>query len=83
MEVVKGSPLAVVYNYMKVELWRHIRAKDLKRYSMLQFLRDKLNVRLGTLKQSVEACMPDDEVAALLGIDLTRPVLFLPCRCWI
>jgi GntR family transcriptional regulator len=77
VELVDGSPLAVVVNYMRIELGRQIRAKDLKRYSMLEFLRDHLMIKLGTLRQSIEVRMPDDEIASLLESDLTQPVLFL------
>jgi GntR family transcriptional regulator len=77
MEAVGGRALAVVVNYMAVELGRRIRPKDLRRYSMLEFLRDRLKIPLGMIRQLIEARMPDDEVASLLGIDLTQPVLFI------
>ncbi len=77
VEVVDGAPLAVVVNYMAPELGRRIRKQDLARYSMLEVLRNKLRIRLGPVRQQLEARMPDEEVAGLLGIDLTRPVLLL------
>jgi GntR family transcriptional regulator len=77
VEAVDGMPLAVVLNYMPVGLGQRIRAADLTRYSMLEFLRDRLGIPLGVIRQSIEARMPDDEVASLLEIDLTQPVLFL------
>lgn len=80
VEIVGGAPLAVVVNYMAVELGTRIRAADLMRYSMLEFLRDRLKVPLGTIRQSIEARMPDDEIASLLDTDLTQPVLFLQLR---
>lgn len=76
-EAVGGRALAVVVNYMTMEIGRRIRPKDLRRYSMLEFLRDRLKIPLGTIRQLIEARMPDDEVASLLGIDLTQPVLFI------
>jgi GntR family transcriptional regulator len=77
MEAVGGRALAVVVNYMAVDIGRRIRPKDLRRYSMLEFLRDRLKIPLGMIRQLIEARMPDDEVASLLGIDLTQPVLFI------
>jgi len=62
---------------MTLEIGRRIRAKDLKRYSMLEFLRDRLKIPLGDVRQVIEARLPDEEVASLLGIDLTQPVLFI------
>lgn len=77
VEVVDGSPLAVVVNYMKEALGNRIRPRDLTRLSMLEFLRDRLRIRLGMIREQIEARLPDDEVASLLGIDLTQPVLVL------
>jgi hypothetical protein len=77
VEVVDGAPLAVVVNYMAPEIGRRIRKQDLARYSMLEVLRHKLRIRLGPLRQQLEARMPDEEVARLLDIDLTQPVLLL------
>ena len=77
MEAVGGKALAVVLNYMTLEIGRRIRAKDLKRCSMLEFLRDRLKIPLGDVRQVIEARLPDEEVASLLGIDLTQPVLFI------
>jgi GntR family transcriptional regulator len=75
LEKVGGLPLAVAVNYMPVSLGARIRARDLTRTSLLEFLRDRLRLRLGTIRQSIEARLPDVEAAGLLGIDLTQPVL--------
>lgn len=77
VEAVDGEPLAVVVNHMALELGRRIRPGDLRRYSMLEFLRDHLRIPLGVMRQIIEARLPDDEVASLLGIDLTQPILFV------
>lgn len=77
VEVVGGVPLAVVVNYMSPDLAQRIRAEDLTRYWMLEILRDRLKIALGVGRQVIEARMPDDEVASLLGTDLTQPVLYM------
>jgi GntR family transcriptional regulator len=77
VEIVDRAPLAVVVNYMAPAFGRRIRRRDLARYSMLEVLHNKLGIRLGPIRQQLEARMPDEEVAALLGIDVTQPVLFL------
>lgn len=77
LEIVDGAPLAVVVNYMKTSLGERIRARDLTRISLLEFLRDRLGLRLGTIHQSISARLPDVETARLLGTDLTQPVLAL------
>lgn len=43
----------------------------------LEFLRDRLGMRLGAIHQAIEARLPDVETAGLLDTDLTEPVLAL------
>ena len=77
VEVVDGRPLAVVVNQMRAGLGNKIRARDLRRSSMLELLRDRLHITLVLMHEQLEARLPDDETASLLGIDLTQPVLVL------
>jgi GntR family transcriptional regulator len=77
LEIVDGVPLAVVVNYMRTALGERIRPRDLTRLSLLEVLRDRLRIPLGTIHQSIEARLPDVETAGLLGTDLTTPVLML------
>jgi GntR family transcriptional regulator len=77
LEIVDGTPLAVVVNYMRTSLGERIRPRDLIRISLLEFLRDRLEMRLGAIHQSIEARLPDVETAGLLETDLTEPVLAL------
>jgi GntR family transcriptional regulator len=76
-EVVDGTPLAVVVNYMTLGLGRRIRLQDLRRYTMRECLRIRLGIALGPTHQVIDARMPDEQVASLLEIDLTHPVLFI------
>ena len=75
LEIVAGTALAVVVNYMPTSLGERIRARDLTRTSLLEFLRDRLGLRLGAIHQSISARLPDVEIARLLETDLTQPVL--------
>ena len=75
LEIVGGTPLAVVVNYMGTTLGQHIRPRYLTQISLLEFLRDRLGMRLGAIHQSIEARLPDVETAGLLGTDLTQPIL--------
>ncbi|HXA96954.1 MAG TPA: GntR family transcriptional regulator [Candidatus Dormibacteraeota bacterium] len=75
LEIVDGAPLAVAVNYMSTPLGQRIRPRDLTRVSLLEFLRDRLRMHLGAIRQSIEARLPDVETAGLLGTDLTEPVL--------
>jgi GntR family transcriptional regulator len=82
VELVEGAPLSVVVNYLPVPLGSRVKAADLERSTMLEFLRDRLHVPIGRIRQSVEARMPDEEVASLLEIDLTQPVLYVQLQVW-
>src|SRR5438093_861612 len=77
LEMIDAAPLAVVVNYMLPSLGKRIRPRDLTRISLLEFLRDRLGMRLGTIHQSLEARLPDIETTGLLGTDLPQPVLAL------
>ena len=77
LELRDAAPLAVVVNYMRPSLGQRIRPRDLTRVSLLEFLRDRLGMRLGAIRQSLEARLPDVETARLLRTDLTQPVLAL------
>jgi GntR family transcriptional regulator len=77
VEMVDDAPLAAVLNYVPMELGSRITTRALRRYSMLEFLRDRLRIEFGDMRQIIEARLPDDELASLLGITLTQPVLFL------
>ena len=80
VHVVDGAPLAVVVNYLAGDLGRRIRRRALSRLSMLEVLRDDLSIELGRIQQQIEARMPDDDITALLEIDLTQPVLLIRQR---
>lgn len=77
LELADGAPLAVAINYMGEDLGARIDVSELTETSMLEFLRDRLRLRLGPIRTSIAARLPDEEVAALLGIDLTQPTLFV------
>jgi GntR family transcriptional regulator len=77
VEMVDEVPLAAVVNYVSMTLGRQIPARELRRHTMLEFLRHRLRIELGDMRQIIEARLPDDELASLLGITLTQPVLHL------
>lgn len=80
VEIVGGAPLAVVVNYLPAALGARIKATELAKRSMIEVLRDRLGIPIGTIRHSIEARLPDDQIAALLEIDLTQPVLFVQLR---
>jgi GntR family transcriptional regulator len=75
LEIVDGQPLAVVVNYVRLNVAKRIRDGDLMRFSMLEILRDRLRLKLGPLRQSMWADLPDETTARLLNSDVSQPVL--------
>jgi GntR family transcriptional regulator len=77
LELVDGMPLAVVLNYVRGEIAARIDEKELGRVSMLEILRDRLRLKLGPLRQSLRADLPDEMIAGLLNSDVSQPVLVI------
>jgi GntR family transcriptional regulator len=75
--MVDDQPLSVIFNYLLEPLGRRLRVSDLRRYSILDCLRNRLGVHLGLIRQVIEARTADYEVAGLLKVDLVQPILFL------
>lgn len=75
LEIVDSGPLAVVFNYVRLDVARCIKDTELLRFSMLEILRDRLNLKLGPMRQSIWADLPDETTAGLLKSDVAQPVL--------
>src|SRR5579872_318834 len=75
LEIVEGRPLAVVFNYVRLDVAKRIKNTELQRFSMLEIMRDRLKLNLGPLRQSVRAELPDENIAGLLRSDVSEPVL--------
>jgi len=75
LEIVDDRPLAVVLNYVRLDIANRITESDLLWYSMLEILRDRLKLKLGTLRHSIWADLPDETIARLLKSNIAQPVL--------
>lgn len=69
-------PMAYLKSYMPVEIGNKIAKKDLKNYSMLQVLRDKLNITVTTGTHNIEAVAADYDVSNVLALEMFSPVLY-------
>lgn len=77
VETLDDEPVAVVVNFVKPEFADNIRKSDLQRHSMIECLRTRAGVRIGSVHISTSAVMPDEEIAGLLHSDVTHPVLLV------
>ena len=75
LEIVDEQPLAVVFNYVRADVAKRINPADLQRFSMLEILRDRIKLKLGPLRQSIWADLPDETIAGLLKSDVSQPIL--------
>lgn len=75
LEIVEDRPLAVVFNYVRADVAKRVNPADLQRFSMLEILRDRLKLKLGPLRQSIWADLPDETIAGLLKSDVSEPIL--------
>jgi len=80
VEYVDDAALAVLFNYMHPDLGRRITRGQLAKRSMLESIIKHAHVPPGKVHQTIEARMPDETVAPLLGIDLTEPTLLWQVR---
>jgi GntR family transcriptional regulator len=72
-----GAPFSYVLNYMVPEIGDKIGERDLQSHTVLHLLEEKLGISLGTIRHAVESIKADVEVAALLGISVFEPVLYM------
>lgn len=75
LEIVDNAPLAVLINYLPMWLASRLPQEDLQRYGMREVLNQRLGIPRGTTRETIGARLPDEEIASLLGTDLTQPVL--------
>jgi DNA-binding GntR family transcriptional regulator len=70
------TPVSYIKNYLPLELGKRIKKQDLLTKSMLQILRDKLNIRVTDGIQYIEAIVADYDVSSALSVNLFSPVLY-------
>lgn len=63
-------------NFVLPDLATKIDLDDLRHTPMTGVLRDRIGVRIGSVENTVEARLPAPEIAGLLEIPLTSPVLY-------
>jgi GntR family transcriptional regulator len=69
------GPLGYVRNYFPVAIGAQVRRNDLEAKFLRHVLQDTYGVRIGTVRDEIEAHLADSSVAALLRIRAGSPVL--------
>jgi GntR family transcriptional regulator len=71
-----GQVTSYAENFVVADVGAHIDTADLATMPMTAVLRDRLDVRIGRIDDTAEAMLPAPDIADLLGIPLTSPVLY-------
>jgi GntR family transcriptional regulator len=71
-----GEITSYAENYVAPEHGTRIELDDLRSMPMTAVLRDRLGVHIGQIENTAEAVLPSPEVASLLELPLTSPVLY-------
>ena len=73
---VDDVPVACLNSYLPLEIGERINEKDLKNYSMLQLLRNKLKIPVSNGTHNIEAASADYDVSNMLDLELFSPILY-------
>ena len=72
-----GSPVSYIKNYLPSAIGDKIGRRELRRYPMLQILRDRFKIPLKDGLQYIEAIVADYEIASALAVGLSSPILYI------
>ncbi|MCY4385217.1 MAG: GntR family transcriptional regulator [Nitrospinae bacterium] len=77
LRMAEETPLCYVMNYLPQKLAKDIPHEDIRTRSMLHILKNRLQIRLGKIHQTLEARVADSDVADHLSIGVLAPVLYV------
>jgi GntR family transcriptional regulator len=77
-----GSAFNYIVNYVPVSLARRMRRENFSAHTMVDMLRKRLKIRLGSVRQAIEATAADPAIARQLGVAVGAPVLYVETRIW-
>ena len=72
----KGDVTSYAENFVLAEIAARIDVADLQAMPMTAVLRDRLGVQIGQIEDTAEARLPAPDIADLLEVPLTSPVLY-------
>lgn len=75
-----GSAFNYIVNYVPVSVAQRMRRKDFRVYTMVDMLRRHLKIRLGPIRQAIQAATADPAIARQLGVAIGAPVLYVETR---
>ena len=70
-------PVSYIKNYLPIEIGEKVKKEDLRKYPMLQILRDIFGIPLTGAMQYIEAIIADYDIASALSVSITSPILYI------
>lgn len=77
-----GSTFNYIVNYVPVSLAQRVRREDFRRHTMTDILRKRLKIRVGPIRQAIQAATADPMIARQLSVAVGAPVLYVETRIW-
>jgi GntR family transcriptional regulator len=75
-------PFNYIVNFLPADVQDRIGRQDFGSHTMVDILRKRLKIRLGAVRQIIEAQPADPAVAGELGLATSAPVLYVETRIW-
>lgn len=72
-----NSPVSYIINYLPIEIGEKIKKEDLRRYPMLQILRDQFKIPLQSGIQYIEPIVADNDISSALAVSISSPILYI------
>jgi GntR family transcriptional regulator len=70
-------PVSYIINYLPLETGERIKEEDLRKYPMLQILRDIFGIPLTGAMQYIGATIADYDISFALSVSITSPILYI------
>ncbi len=77
-----GAAFNYIVNYVPVSVAQRMRRENFRVHTMVDMLRKRLKIRLGTVRQAIQANTADPALARQLGVAVGAPVLYVETRIW-
>ena len=74
---VDGMPYSYVINFLPVATAAEIPIEDLNKRTMVSILEERMDTPLQIIQQTIEAKSADSEIAGVLEVDTTSPVMYV------
>jgi GntR family transcriptional regulator len=72
---IDKEPCLYIKTFLPYEIGKRIEKKDLKTESILSIMENKLRLKISAIKERIEACIADHDIADVLDMHFGEPIL--------